>query len=182
MIDNQTKQAVTDALKLLSENNSSIRIEAVKKLGTLGIAHPQIVERLQSVALNDPSPDVRNAANHSLEVLQLNPVNKSQTNLSQMQSGDLNQANEKAIIELLRKQNEILQNLRILVFHSTEAPENEKEYRLRTRIVDIDISISSMVVLMLKWVIALIPAGIIIGFLTFLFMTILSLLGAFLGR
>ncbi len=181
MIDNQTKQAVADSLKLLGENNSSIRIEAVRKLGMIGITHPQIIERLRSVASNDPSPDVRNAANHSLELLQSVPAdNKPQTNLAQMQSGNLNQENEKSILELIQKQNEILENLRTLIFHSTEA-QNEKEYRLRTRIVDIDISISSMVNLMLKWVIASIPAAIIIGVVVFFFMTVLGGCVASLG-
>ncbi len=182
MIDNQTKQAITDALKLLGENNSSIRIEAVRKLGTIGIAHPQIIERLQSIASNDPSLDVRKAANHSLELLQPVPTeNESQANLAQMQSAGLSQSNEKAVLELLQKQNEILEGLRTLILHSTEA-RTEKEYRLRTRIVDIDITISSMVNLMLKWVIASIPAGIIIGIMVFIFMTILGGCAAALGQ
>ena len=67
-----------------------------------------------------------------------------QTSLSQSQSANLSQANEKAIIELLQNQNVILENLRSMIFHTTEA-QNPKEYKLRTRIVDIDISIPSMV-------------------------------------
>jgi HEAT repeat protein len=180
MIDNQTKQAITDAMKSLSDNNSSIRIQAAKKLGTIGIAHPQIIERLQSVALNDVSPEVRNVANASLEKLQPTSVHEPIVTAYQEQSG-LSQANERAIVELLQKQNEILENLRILVFNSTEALTN-KEYRLRTRIVDIDISISSMVNLMLKWVIASIPAAIIIGFMFFFFSAILGGCFAALGK
>ena len=30
-----------------------MRLEAVKKLGTIGVAHPQIIERLKSVASNN---------------------------------------------------------------------------------------------------------------------------------
>ena len=177
MIDNQTKQDITNALKLLSENNSSIRIEAVKKLGVIGVAHPQIIERLQSIASNDASPDVRYAANHSLELLQPSLVeSKPQINPPQMQSGDLSQANEKAIIGLLQKQNETLENLRILILQSTEA-QNPKAYQLRTRIVDVDISVSSMVNLMLKWVIASIPAGIIIFFFVFILGSCTAILG-----
>lgn len=110
MIDNQTKQDIINALKLLSENNSSIRIEAVKKLGVIGVAHPQIIERLQSVASNDTSSDVRLEAKHSLELLQPAPINNTPpANLSQPQSRYLSQANEKAIIELLKTQNGILE-------------------------------------------------------------------------
>ena len=182
MIDNQAKQAITDAFKLLNENNSSVRIEAVKKLGVIGIAHPQIIERLQSVASNDTSPDVRNVAKHSLELLQPTPVsNNPETNLPQTQSGDLSQANEKSIMELMRKQNEILENLRVLIFHTLES-RTEKESQFRTRIVDVDISISSMVGLMLKWVIASIPAAIIIGFMFFFFSAILGGCVAALGQ
>lgn len=177
MIDNQTKQTITEALKLLNESNSSIRLEAVKKLGTIGVAHPQIIERLKSIALNDSSSDVRVEANHSLELLQPAPVNNIPSpNLPQPQSENLSQANEKAIIELLRNQNVILEDLRTLIFDSTEA-QNQKEYQLRTRIVDVDISISSMVTLMLKWVIASIPAGIIIGFVVFFLGGCLASLG-----
>lgn len=179
MIDNQTKQAITDAMKLLSNNNSSIRIQAVKKLGTIGVAHPQIIERLKAVALSDVSPDVRNAANSSLEILQ-STVNVPVATADQEQLG-LSQANERVIIELLQKQNEILENLRVLVFNSTES-RTKKEYQLRTRIADVDISILSMVTLMLKWVIASIPAAIIIGIMFFFFSAILGGCLAALGQ
>jgi len=76
MIDDQTKQAIADAYKLLNETNASVRMEAVNKLGLIGITHPQIIERLQSIALNDISPDVRNAASHSLELLNPTPAIK----------------------------------------------------------------------------------------------------------
>lgn len=172
MIDNQTKQSIAEALKLLSNNNASIRAEAAKKLGAIGIAHPQIIERLQSIVLSDVSPDVRNAANMSLEILQPTTVNKSAV-ASHQEQPNLSQNNEKSIIELLQKQNEILENLRNLVLNSIEA-QNNKQYRLRTRIADIDISITSMVTLMIKWVIASIPAALIIGFLFIFFSAILS--------
>ena len=178
MIDNQTKQSITEALKLLSDNNSSTRTEAVKRLGTIGVAHPQIIERLQSAALHDVSSDVRNAANYSLELLQPTPIsNKPQTNPSQTQSEDLRQENEKVIIELLRKQNAMLDNLLVLISHSLVA-RNEKESQLRTRIVDVDITISSLANLMLKWIIASIPVGIII----FIAVIVLGSCTAILGR
>lgn len=180
MIDNQTKQAIAEALKLLGDTNSSMRIEAVKRLGTIGVVHPQIIERLQSIALNDVSPDVRNAASMSLEMLQPPPVNKPVIASYQEQSG-LSLTNEKSIIELLQKQNEILESLRILIFNSTEAQTN-KQYRIRTRIADIDMSISSMVNLMIKWVIASIPAAIIIGVMFFFFSAILGGCFAALGQ
>ena len=170
MIDNQIKQSITNALKSLNDGNSSIRIEAVKKLGAIGVAHPQIIERLQSVASNDSSSDVRLEANHSLELLQQPaPINNMPpANLSQPQSEYLSQANEKAIIELLRTQNVIL--------------EEQNEILENLRIADINISISSMVGLMLKWVIASIPAAIIIGFMFFFFSAVLSGCFAALGQ
>jgi len=169
MIDNQTKQSITNALKSLNDGNSPTRIEAVKKLGAIGVAHPQIIERLQSVASNDSSSDVRLEANHSLELLQPAPVNNMPpANLSQPQSGYLSQANEKAIIELLKTQNVIL--------------EEQNKILENLRIADINISISSMVGLMLKWVIASIPAAIIIGFMFFFFSAVLSGCFAVLGQ
>lgn len=179
MIDNQTKQAITDAMKLLSDSDPAIRIQAIKKLGTLGVAHPQIIERLQSVALSDISADVRNEANACLKELQP-PLSEKPLALSNEEQSGLSRANEKTIIELLHKQNETLENLRVLFFNSTEA-RSSKEYQLRARIVDIDISISSMVSLMLKWVIASIPAAIIIGILFFFFSAILGGCFAALG-
>ena len=164
MIDNQTKQEITDALKQLNDSNVSARVSGAKKLGIIRISHPQIIERLQLVAQNDSSSDVRIEANQSLEILQPAPItNKQQNAIPQSASEDSSHINERKIIELLQKQNEIIDNLRILIHQSTEA-ENPKSYQLRTRIVDVDMSISSMVNLMLKWVIASIPAGIIIGF------------------
>ena len=80
------------------------------------------------------------------------------------QSGEMGQANEKTIIELLQKQNEILENLRLLIWHSTES-QTSKDYRLSTRIVDINMSISSISDLMFKWFIASIPVGIVMGFI-----------------
>lgn len=76
MIDNPTKQAIADAFKLLNETNASVRMEAVNKLGLIGITHPQIIERLQSIALKDLSPDVRSAASHSLDLLNQTPAIK----------------------------------------------------------------------------------------------------------
>jgi hypothetical protein len=35
MIDDQTKQAIADAYKLLNETNASVRMEAVNKLGLI---------------------------------------------------------------------------------------------------------------------------------------------------
>ena len=81
----------------------------------------------------------------------------------------------------MQKQNETLENLRVLILQSTEA-QNPKVNQLRTRIVDVDISISSMVNLMLKWVIASIPAGIIIGIMFFFFSAVLGGCFAALGR
>ncbi len=189
MTDNQTKQAIANAFGLLSDNDHSVRLEAVKQLGIIGVAHPKIIERLIAIVLNDPSDDVRGAAIHSLDILQPTPVDdgpqivpitpksdKPQTVPAQTQLFESSLSNEKTMIELLRKQNEILENLRVLIYQSAEA-KTEKEYRLRTRIVDIDMSISSIANLMFKWFIASIPVGIVIGFIIFFLSSCLALLG-----
>ncbi len=110
----------------------------------------------------------------SLELIQSTLASGlSQTDLSQTKTKNLSTTDEKTIIDLLQKQNEILENLRVLLYHSTES-KSEKEYRLRTRIVDIDMSISSMANLMFKWFIASIPVGIVMGFIFFILSSCLA--------
>ena len=97
-----------------------MRLEAVKELGKIGVAHPKIVELLRSVALSDSSSDVRIEASRSLELLQNAQSNDiSPINHSQLQSDNSNQTND--IIGLLQNQNIILENLRTLILCSIEA-------------------------------------------------------------
>jgi len=69
---------------------------------------------------------------------------------------------EKAILKTLREQNELLVNISNLLARSSEI-EKEKINHIRSRIVDIDMPIGSMVGFIFKWLIALIPIGIILG-------------------
>ena len=97
----------------------------------------------------------------------------SQIALSQIQPENISITDEKTIIDLLQKQNAILENLQVLLHHSTES-KSKKEYQLRARIVDIDMSISSMMNLMFKWFLASIPVGILIGIIFFILSSCLA--------
>ena len=163
MINQQTKQEISNALKVLNETNVSRKIEAVRRLSEIGVNHPQIIERLQSVVSNDASPDVRVAAQNAISGL-LSTSNSDKPSLAQAPLGEITPNSENAILEMLRKQNEILENIRTLIVNSLEK-ENEKAYHFRSRITDLDLSIGSMISLSFKWLIASIPVGIVLGFI-----------------
>lgn len=173
MSDQQMKQEIVNALRALKDQNESLRIEAVKRLGEIGVAHPQIISRLQAVIANDSSPEVISAAKRSLGSLQQDsPEDRSQVDSLSTPSDEHISDTEETILELLQKQDKALENIHDLIVNSLET-ETKKEdgahsrerYHIRSRIVDVDMPISSMVNLAFKWLIASIPVGIIVGFL-----------------
>ena len=102
----------------------------------------------------------------SLELRQPAPISSTpviETTPNQTEEASL--FNQKTIIELLRKQNETLENLRLLIYHSLEN-QPVKENRISARIIDVDMSILSMMSLMLKWFVASIPVGLVLVFMT----------------
>lgn len=164
MINQQQKQEIIDSLKALNNENDTIRNEAIKRIGEIGYSHPQIIERLQELNINDPSPDVRLTAQHVLRILQINPNESIQIKSSQSQMYESISKTENDILEKIQKQNEILENIRTLIVSSLEI-ENEKKYQIRSRITDFNMSIGSMIILSFKWFVAAIPVGIVIGIL-----------------
>ena len=169
-MDDQTKQALSIALKKLQDANLSTRLEAIESLGEIGVAHPQIIERLQTVASNDVSPEVRLAAEHSLQLLQPSSVVQEipQTNnLPERQHVLVNPSKEDAILELLQKQNEILVNIQTLLTRSARS-QNKDQYLFASKVVDVDLSIGTLANLMFKWIVASIPVGIVVWFIIFL--------------
>jgi hypothetical protein len=102
----------------------------------------------------------------SLELRQPAPISSTPVmEAAQNQPDEASLFNQKTIIELLQKQNETLENLRLLIYHSIEN-QPVKENRSSTRIVDVDMSILSMMNLMLKWFVASIPVGLVLGLMT----------------
>jgi len=73
--------------------------------------------------------------------------------------------NQMTIIELLKKQNETLENLRLLIYHSLEN-QPAQENKISARIVDVNMSILSMMTFILKWFVASIPVGLVLGLMT----------------
>lgn len=163
-LDNETKQAITNVINQLENTNAQARTDAAKKLGGFGIAHPKIIERLQSLSLNDISTDVQDAAKLSLQLLQTPTKNSVQNNEARQTQMRGEKSEHETMIALLQKQNEILENLRSTILYSAES-QSEKKYQFRTRVVDFDLSIGSMIVLTFKWFIASIPIAIILFFL-----------------
>ena len=134
-IDNETKQAIMDALRQLDDADASVRAEGARELGAIGLAHPQIIERLQSIALDETSADVLRAVGQSLELLQPSQTHNSlQIELAGSQSMELGLTDGEAIIELLQRQNQILEDLVVLIQRSSEARDEER-YRLLARVV-----------------------------------------------
>ncbi|MCK9622128.1 MAG: HEAT repeat domain-containing protein [Methylobacter sp.] len=163
MIDQQTKHEIANALKALNEQNVSLRLEAIKRLGEIGVSHPQIIERLKSLITSDPSAEVRTTAKNVINKLQIIPDNIHQETATQPQLNEPTiPGNDDAILEMLRKQYEILASIQSLLSYSLEK-ENEKVYHFRSRIKGIDLSIGSLVTLMFNWLIASIPVGFVLG-------------------
>jgi|GEM_PF-5646742 len=106
-------------------------------------------------------------AQHALNVLQSSRNNNSQSPPSNLQSDITTTQVNTTILEMLQKQNELLEKIQTLLLNITEK-DSEGSYHIRSRIQDIDISIGSMVAMSFKWLIASIPVGIVVGFLLFL--------------
>lgn len=78
------------------------------------------------------------------------------------------------MIRLLSIQNQLLRELNQNLAHSMEENSDER-LSLRARILDVDMSIGSMVGFMFKWLIASIPVAIVIGVVyVFIFVLILG--------
>ncbi len=78
------------------------------------------------------------------------------------------------LIDLIKKQTELLESIHHLYVQTLE---KKGDYNsTRSRILDIDMSISSMVVLSLKWLVASIPVGIVIGLF---YLIIIAIFGGF---
>lgn len=168
MIDQHTKQEIANALIALNDQNASLRIDAVKRIGEIGISHPQIIERLKNVTASDWSADVRATAMKVLDTLQNSSDNIHQKVSIQPQLSEPTIRNEEAILEILQKQHETLASIKNLLVYSLEK-ENEKSYRFRSRITDLDLSIGSMINMSFKWLIASIPVGFVLGFILIFF-------------
>lgn len=164
MISQHKKNEIANALKALNERNDILRREAVERLGEIGISHPKVIELLQDVVINDSSKSVRLAAQKSLDFLQENPTDNLQSASCQQQTGISDLETESIILELLRQQNKTLESIRELIFNSLVREKNsEKTYQVRSRVVEIDVSISSLIDLSFRWFIASIPLGIVVG-------------------
>jgi len=78
------------------------------------------------------------------------------------------------IIRLLNIQNQLLRELTHNFTKNLESNDDER-YSVRTRILDINMSIGSMIAFMFKWLIASIPVAILIGVVyVFFFIIILG--------
>lgn len=89
-----------------------------------------------------------------------------ETNMDQQIHSGTNTSLDKQdeIILLLREQNEMLKNFKSYVQFATEV-EKDKLYHFRTTVIDLDMSIGTMIGFMFKWLVASIPMGIVAGIL-----------------
>lgn len=162
-INPDNEKAHSFLLKLKNQNQDSLLDQPSESIPNLPAEEPQPVS----------SPPNETDLNN----IEVNTMVGSATNLipAQAEGGNIN---DRAIIGLLQRQNEILQGIQIMLHHSTEV-KSEKIYQFRTRIVDVDISINSLANLMFKWIVASIPVGIVIGFIVFI---VTSCLAVGIGR
>lgn len=70
--------------------------------------------------------------------------------------------NNTDVVQILQKQNQLLEAIQMGLLRIT-IRENLQQNSFRTNIVDIHMSISSMIIFMFKWFIASIPIGIVIA-------------------
>lgn len=85
---------------------------------------------------------------------------------------------EDLIIELLKRQNELLEkNLQITIasVEKDDSKRGQPNFYSMTTIKDFDMSISSMIGLSFKWLVASIPVGIVIGILWMILAAIIGL-------
>ena len=161
-MDEQTRHAITNAMKQLSDEDSSIRIDGVKKLGEIGVDHPKIIERLQSVVSDDISSDVKETAKNSLALLQNISVDSEiKANSHSKDSSLIKLENETTIIELLQEQNRLLKKMNILMVRGIQVVDDDEIFT-NAEITDVNIPISSLAKLMFKWIVASIPVGILV--------------------
>jgi hypothetical protein len=71
-------------------------------------------------------------------------------------------ADQKEVIALLKRQNLLLESLQRNITAGMRR-EDEQHNTIVTRVIDVNMSIGSMIGFMLKWLIASIPVAIIIG-------------------
>ena len=90
-------------------------------------------------------------------------------------------ADQKELIALIKRQNELLESLQKNLVHSMRE-EDDRHNTVVTRILDINMSIGSMISFMLKWLVASIPVGIILGLVWLVFTLLFGGLLYGLGR
>ena len=161
MVDQKTKQDIVEVIRAISHQNDELWTEAVIRLRDLGISDLQIFEQLQAVLADDPSSEVRMAAQKCLDAMQETQGEK----LSVISNSPGEQAhpsiskNEEKILELLQKQNDLLENIQTLLMNQKN--KDEKAPHIYSHVVDLDMPLSSVMEMCFKWFIASIPVGII---------------------
>lgn len=153
------------------------RFQAITKLSALDYTSEELVKALVNTLTNDPIKEVRDAAKKALSKHQ-----QLLTIQTQLESNEENEENESIVLttmantisderiereelKLLISQNTLLRDIhKELVALRTSRPTNLQS----VRIDDINMDIGSMVVFMLKWMVASIPVAIIVGFIYFI--------------
>lgn len=71
-------------------------------------------------------------------------------------------ADQKELIAVLKRQNELLESLQRNITAGMRR-EDDQHNTIVTRVIDVNMSIGSMITFMLKWMVAAIPVAILIG-------------------
>jgi hypothetical protein len=153
----------------INPNNEKARNNLLKLEGQVASLNSPSSLAISSIAPSPVQPVITVPVPQpvtSLEVRQPAPISSTPVlETAQNQPEETSLLNQKTIIELLKKQNETLENLRLLIYHSLEN-QPVKGNRINARIVDVDMPILSMMKIMLKWFVASIPVGLVLMLMT----------------
>lgn len=185
-MDAQTKQALNEAFKQLRHEDPILRLEAIQKITEIGVQHPAINNELNNLAQNDAMEDVREAASEALAKIETHAPVPAQVSApapatqavtvaqtppaplsAQAPTARFSPEGEREIIQLLQRQTNLLDEIATGMVRSAYETK-DKQILFRTHVSEVNLSISSLANLMLKWIVASIPVAIILGFIMFI--------------
>ncbi|MHB8136072.1 MAG: hypothetical protein ACYDH1_17830 [Anaerolineaceae bacterium] len=166
MISQEIKNKVSNAIFALQSQDTLTRLSAIDELKKIGFNHPQIIQSLESVNNSQSTLEVRLAAQDAIVYLKTMPPEGIQKETPQSNSPEITTKLDPEIRRILQEQNEKLNIISDLLGKSLES-NGQNRFQFRVNIMDLDMSISSMITLSFKWLIASIPVGIVIGIFVF---------------
>lgn len=165
-MDEEQKKHIAQLLGQLKDADAGVRMQAVEALGKLKVSHPKIVETLQLVNENEPDVFVRQAIQNALQ----NPAHASYVKPANAHSPLPSASTSLATMtteQLLQEQILMLQEVNGNLIKLQAALQQQADYPAPVIVKDFEMSVSAMIGFALKWLVASIPVGIIVGLFLF---------------